>query len=69
MYDVGAQGCRAVGPVMRVTQSEGPTVFELDHKPALEQLQRIHRTLNRKDKQLHFKASPLQTLTPKTRKP
>lgn len=47
-----AQGCRPVGPNLRVTRAFGPDIFELDGEPALSRVMGILGALPEEDRQL-----------------
>ncbi len=47
-----AQGCRPIGPNLRVTRAFGPDIFELDGEPALSRVMGILRTLPEEDRDL-----------------
>ncbi len=47
-----AQGCRGVGPAMKVTRAAGPDIFELDDKPALSRVLEIIESLPERDREL-----------------
>lgn len=47
-----AQGCRPVGPAMKVTKAAGPDLFELDGTPALARVVEVLRTLPEEDREL-----------------
>ena len=47
-----SQGCRPVGPGMRVTSAKGNLVLRLDGKPALEVLREIVRGISQSDRKL-----------------
>jgi small ligand-binding sensory domain FIST len=47
-----AQGCRGIGPVLRVTDCEGSLLRTLDGKPALERVQDVLREASERDQQL-----------------
>lgn len=49
---VASQGCRPVGPLMRVTRSEGNIIYELDGTEALEALRKVLRSLDGRDREL-----------------
>ena len=47
-----AQGCRPIGAPMVVTRCEGNLIFELDHKPPVDVLQALLRSLDGRDRAL-----------------
>ena len=51
-----AQGCRPIGPVLRITSGEGTLLRELDSLPALEVVQRVLESLEPRDRE-HVRGS------------
>ncbi len=47
-----AQGCRPVGPAMKVTRAAGPDIFRLDGEPALTRVLEVIKSLPLEDQQL-----------------
>ena len=52
MDTVVAQGCRPIGTPLLVTRCEGPTLLELNQRPALEVLRELHESLPEGDREL-----------------
>jgi small ligand-binding sensory domain FIST len=49
---VVAQGCRPIGRLCNITQCDGPMLFALDDKPALQVLQDLAESLSAEDRDL-----------------
>ncbi len=47
-----AQGCRPVGPSLKVTRAAGPDILEIDGRPALERVLEIINSLPQEDQEL-----------------
>lgn len=45
-----AQGCRPVGPVLKVTKASGPNIFQVDGEPAYERLMAVLNSLSEADR-------------------
>jgi small ligand-binding sensory domain FIST len=51
-----AQGCRPVGPALKVTKASGPNIFEVDGEPAYERLLAVLNSLSEADRLLARRA-------------
>lgn len=49
---VVSQGCRPVGPLLRVTAAQGNSVRELDGEPAMRRLERVYEEAEERDREL-----------------
>lgn len=52
-----AQGCRPIGPVLKITRCQNHLLYELDGKPAIPTLEQLYAELNPADKEL-FRRAP-----------
>ncbi len=48
---VVSQGCRAIGPVLKVTRSQGNVIAELDGRPAVERVEEVLQELSDDDRE------------------
>jgi small ligand-binding sensory domain FIST len=51
-----AQGCRPVGPLLKVTKASGPNIFEVDGEPAYRRLMAVLNSLSEADRLLARRA-------------
>lgn len=63
MATLVAQGARAIGPVLRVTEANGPAILGLDDRPVLPALEALFGGLSQEDR-MHFQQAPAVGLAP-----